>query len=377
MYYYVSLLSPLQCDIMKLDRVQITQFRNLSSVAFSPSPSLTIIRGVNGSGKSSLIEALYYLGFGRSFRTNKHASVIQHGEENFSVFAACKNEEGNRLNIGLQRNRSETFTCSINGEHSNRLSDLVSLVPLQLFTPQSTDLIIGSPSERRRFCDWGLFHVKHSFQNLANQYGKYLKHRNALLKQQANLCASENQYWEAKFVELGEIITEIRQHYVDELIPIFKQYSREFLPNFEVDLSYYKGWEKDVSLSESLVKKRDYDGKIGHTSSGPHKADLRLKVNGVNAQELLSRGQLRMAVAALQMSQTKRFNSSTNRKSIFLLDDVGAELDADKRQQFIDGLLKMDTQVFVTAIESSQLEFIEKYNEKKLFHVEHGSVKEE
>ena len=104
---------------------------------------------------------------------------------------------------------------------------------------------------------------------------------------------------------------------------------------------------------------------------------IRLKINGVNAQELLSRGQLRMAVAALQMAQTELFNTLTNRKSIFLLDDVGAELDADKRELFIDGLLDMDTQVFVTAIESSQLEFIQKYNEKKMFHVEHGSVKEE
>ncbi len=205
----------------------------------------------------------------------------------------------------------------------------------------------------------------------------FLKHRNALLKQQAILSAPQNQYWESQFSELGESLSATRQEYVDTLTPIFKQYAQEFLPNFDVELSYYKGWEKDVGLSESLVKKREYDGKIGHTSSGPHKADLRLKVNGVNAQELLSRGQLRMAVAALQMSQTKLFNKATQRKSIFLLDDVGAELDADKREQFIDGLLKMDTQVFVTAIESTQLAFIQKYNEKKMFHVEHGSVKEE
>ena len=362
---------------MKLDQVQITQFRNLSSVSFTPSPSLTIIRGVNGSGKSSLIEALYYLGFGRSFRTNRHSSVIQHDKDSFSVFALCLNEDGEKLKLGFQRSRADTFTCSIDGEHSSKLSDLVSLVPVQLFTPQSTDLIIGSPAERRRFCDWGLFHVKHQFQSLANQYGKFLKHRNALLKQQANLAAPENQYWESQFAELGEAMTETRQEYVTSLTPVFKEYAQEFLPTFDVELSYYKGWEKDVSLSESLVKKREYDGKIGHTSSGPHKADLRLKVNGVNAQELLSRGQLRMAVAALQMSQTKLFNSATQRKSIFLLDDVGAELDADKREQFIDGLLEMDTQVFVTAIESSQLAFIQKYNEKKMFHVEHGSVKEE
>lgn len=362
---------------MKLDSVQLTNFRNLSSVKFSPSSSLTVIRGVNGSGKSSIMEALYYLGFGRSFRTNKHGAVIQNDTNAFSVFASGIDESGDVLKIGINRGRDETFTVSVNGERSTRLSDLVSLVPIQLFTPQSTDLIIGSPSERRKFCDWGLFHVEHKFQTLSNQYAKFLKHRNALLKQQANLASPQYQYWEQCFVEAGEKFTEYRISYIEKLTPLFHKYASSFLPDFEISLSYYKGWEKDACLSESVVKKREYDGKIGHTSSGPHKADIKLKVDGVNAQELLSRGQLRMAVAALQMAQTELFNVLTHRKSIFLLDDVGAELDADKREQFIDGLLQMDTQVFVTAIESAQLSFIQKYNEKKMFHVEHGSVKEE
>jgi len=362
---------------MKLDSVQLTNFRNISSAKLEPSPSLTVIQGVNGSGKSSLVESVFYLGFGRSFRTSKHASVIKTGESGFSVFASCTNEKREKLTLGFQRSRDDSFTCSVNGAHSNKLSDLVSLVPVQLFTPQSTDLILGSPSERRKFCDWGLFHVEHQFQQVSTQYAKFLKHRNALLKQQADLTLSQNQYWETCFVETAQRLHGYRIDYVEKLRPIFCKYVQEILSGYEVTLSYYQGWEKDASLSESLVKKREYDGKIGHTSSGPHKADLRLKVNGVNAQELLSRGQLRMAVAALQMAQTELFNTLTDRKSIFLLDDVGAELDADKRELFIDGLLHMDTQVFVTAIESSQLEFIQKYNEKKMFHVEHGSVKEE
>ena len=362
---------------MKLDKVQLTNFRNISSASLSPSPALTIIRGINGSGKSSLVESIFYLGFGRSFRTNKHTSVIKSEEEEFSVFATCRSEKGETLKVGFQRRRNDTFTCSINGEHSNKLSDLVSLVPVQLFTPQSTDLILGSPSERRRFCDWGLFHVEHDFQKLSVQFSKFLKHRNALLKQQSDLSAPQNLYWEQCFLERAEALSLKREEYILKLAPIFRKYATTFLPEYEVSLNYHKGWEKDASLAQSLVKKREYDGKIGHTTSGPHKADIKLKVNGVNAQELLSRGQLRMAVAALQMAQTELFNTLTNRKSIFLLDDVGAELDADKRELFIDGLLDMDTQVFVTAIESSQLEFIQKYNEKKMFHVEHGSVKEE
>lgn len=362
---------------MKLDRVQLTDFRNIKSADFTPSRSLSLISGKNGSGKSSVIEALYYLGYGRSFRTNKHESAIQHDAERFSIFTRCTNDSGEQSAVGLQRSRHEQFMCSINGNHSHRLADLVSLIPVQLFTPQSTDLIIGSPGERRRFIDWGLFHVEHQFNLMFQTFQKLLKTRNALLKRQANIDSPENAYWEQQFITVGEHLNTQRKDYVSRLQPIFNAICSEFLPEFSLEISYYKGWEKDASLTDSLLRKREYDSKVGYTTSGPHKSDLRFKVDGSLAQEILSRGQLRMAVAALQLSQTKLFQQETNRKSIFLLDDVGAELDIDKRERFIDGLIAMDTQLFVTAIEREQLEFIDKYKDKKMFHVEHGHVKEE
>lgn len=362
---------------MKLDKVQLTHFRNISSATLQPSKRLTVITGRNGSGKSSVLEAIFYLGFGRSFRTKKHQSVIRHEQDGFSVFASGINEAGETLKVGLERLISDAFTCSVNGEHSHRLSDLVSLIPVQLFTPQSTDLILGSPSERRKFIDWGLFHVEHSFHLLFQTYTKLLRQRNALLKQQQPLNQPQYAYWQEQLVATGEKLNLQRQGYVEALKPVFNSICSEFLPEFSVEISYHKGWEKGASLAEALNKKSEYDARVGHTSVGPHKADLRFKVNGINAQEILSRGQLRMAVAALQLSQTALFSKQTSRKSIFLLDDVGAELDLDKRERFIDGLLSMDTQVFVTAIEKQQLNFVDKYNEKKMFHVEHGHVAEE
>lgn len=362
---------------MKLDKVQLTDFRNLKQIEFKPARSLSLISGKNGSGKSSIIEALYYLGYGRSFRTNKHESVIQHDTDRFSIFSRCTDEAGETSSIGLQRSRHEQFTCSIDGIHSHRLADLVSLIPVQLFTPQSTDLIIGSPGERRRFIDWGLFHVEHQFNLQFQTFQKLLKTRNTQLKRQVNIDSPENAYWEQQFVIIGDHLTNKRKNYVSRLQPIFNAICGDFLPEFSVEISYYKGWEKGASLTESLLRKREYDSKVGYTTSGPHKSDLRFKVDGSLAQEVLSRGQLRMAVAALQLSQTKLFQQETDRKSIFLLDDVGAELDVEKRERFIDGLVAMDTQLFVTAIEREQLSFISKYKDKKMFHVEHGNVKEE
>ncbi len=362
---------------MKLAQVQISNFRNISSAKLDLSPSLSVIRGKNGSGKSSLLEALYYLGYGRSFRTNKHESVIKDDEPRFSVFAKCNVNADSHIRVGLERTRNNEATCSINGEHSKRLADLVSLVPLQLFTPQSTDLLVGTPSERRRFIDWGLFHVEQSYQQQTKIYSSLLKQRNALLKQGSDLTRPEYTFWSEKLNDAAEIIDALRKGYIDALYPYFKSIMEQFLPEFSVEIAYYRGWEKQLSFKEALVKKAEYDAKVGYTSVGPHKGDLKLKVNNTFAQEMLSRGQLRMTVAALQLAQTQLFAAQSGRQSIFLLDDIGAELDSIRREKFLTSLLNTDTQVIVTAIVDEQIDFVENYNDKKMFHVEHGVVKEE
>ncbi len=362
---------------MKLAQVQISNFRNISSAKLDLSPSLSVIKGRNGSGKSSLLEAIYYLGYGRSFRTNKHESVIKDNEQRFSVFAKCDVDADSQIRVGLQRSKTNDADYSVNGEHSKRLSDLVSLVPVQLFTPQSTDLLVGTPSERRRFIDWGLFHVEQSYQQQAKVYSSLLKQRNALLKQGSDLNKPEYTFWSDKLNEAAGIIDSLRHAYIDSLYPYFKSIMEQFLPEFSVEIAYYRGWEKQLTFKEALIKKYDFDAKLGYTSVGPHKGDLKLKVNNSYAQEMLSRGQLRMTVAALQLAQTQLFTAQTKRQSIFLLDDIGAELDNIRREKFLTSLLNTDTQVIVTAIVDEQIDFVENYNDKKMFHVEHGVVKEE
>lgn len=361
---------------MKLDKVQIRHFRNIDDLSLIANQKLNVFIGDNGSGKSSILEALHYLGFARSFRTQKHKNVIKHGKSGFTVFCSANIEINRQQKFGISRFADDSCLVNIDGVKSRKATDLVSFLPVQVFTPQSSDLLLGAPKLRRRYLDWLLFHVEQSFNQDVQTYTKALKHLNALYKKaQADDSA---EYWIQLLSAKGEAVSLNRQSLVDnQLIALINANLTEFLPEFSFEISYYRGWEKNHSLAEALAKNRQRDQRYGFVSVGPHKADLKIKIQGINAHEILSRGQLRMLVAAMQLAQTQYLHSQTGKTSIFLLDDIGAELDRDKREVFISRLSTADTQLFVTAIDIKQLEFLENYNDKKVFHVEHGQVREE
>jgi DNA replication and repair protein RecF len=361
---------------MKLDKVQISHFRNINDLSLTAHESLNVFLGANGSGKSSILEALHYLGFARSFRTHKHKSVISHDQPGFTVFCSALIEDGIQQKFGISRLSNDSCIVNINGHKSSRATDLASYLPIQIFTPQSSDLLLGAPKLRRRYLDWLLFHVEQSFNLDFQVYSKCLKHLNALYKSYQPKQGLG--YWSDILCEKGESISSKRTNLLnDHLIQLINANLKEFLPEFSFEISYYRGWEKGYSLMDAVLKNRQRDQKNGFLSVGPHKADLRIKTQGVNAHEVLSRGQLRMLVAGMQLAQTQYLHAQTDKTSIFLLDDVGAELDEEKRKVFISRLNTSDTQLFVTAIDIKQLEFLENYNDKKVFHVEHGQVREE
>lgn len=365
---------------MKLDLLQVTDFRNLEPLKLDLSPQLNVFRGINGSGKSSILEAVHFLGFGRSFRTTKHKHVIQHGKNKFSVFCRCYNQEQGELRYGLSRSVNGEVVCNVNGEKSQKVSDLVSQLPVQIFTPQSTDLIIGSPKQRRKFLDWGLFHVEHSFYSLNATYQRLLKQRNSLLRSLAKKRSNqvdEVLFWDKQLVTAGEALNELRNAYVTSLRPYLSTNLSHFMTEFLPEISYHRGWENGLTFAESLAKKFEADRRYGFTSVGPHKADVIVKIRQSPAAEVLSRGQLRMLVAAMQLSQTHLLAAKTGKQSVFLLDDVGAELDEKRRKEFVEALIESGAQLLVTAIEAQQMEFAGHYSKKKMFHVEHGHVKEE
>ncbi|WP_026376036.1 DNA replication/repair protein RecF [Aestuariibacter salexigens] len=369
---------------MKLHSLQISDFRNLSNIDINLDPSLNVFVGVNGSGKSSLLEAIHYLGYGRSFRSSKHHSVIQHGKSKFVVHAKMEDVINNKMfSTGLSRSDKDDVTVSINGYKDMRLADLVSLIPIQIFTPQSSDVVIGAPGLRRKFLDWVVFHVEHSFNEQVGYFNKALKQRNALLKgiqRSGNLAESDRQqidYWTQAITTYGNALDEARRACFDRLKPYFLRNFERFITEFSVEISYHRGWQEGSDLYDELQGRMHTDLKYGYTSIGPQKCDLLIKADGMPAAEILSRGQLRMLVAALQLSQSEFLSNSSRKQTLFLLDDISAELDESKRETFVDMLLACGSQLMLTAIDNDQLAFLRKHKNKKMFHVEHGQVNEE
>lgn len=355
---------------MHIKRVDISQFRNLQSTSFTPSPSLTIINGSNGSGKSSILEALHFIATGSSFRTNRLINVIKQDSNCFTLFAELSNALTHR--IGLKRCRDLNHQTRLDGNELSRRSELVQLLPLQVISPESISLLLEGSEGRRNFIDWALFHVEHSFHHHLTSYVRALKQRNALLK-----TGLSNQYalWDAQLSEHGEIIDAMRKEYIQNITPVFNGFIEFLLPNLKLDITYRCGWPIEVTLMEALTTSIESDLRLKHTTVGPHRGDMSVKCDGIKAAELLSRGQLKLVVIALKLAQIKLLRTSSEKSPIILIDDLAAELDIEHRALLMNTVKQFSAQVFLTTPDLTLIDY-SGWSDRKVFHVEHGQIKE-
>ncbi|WP_028865003.1 DNA replication/repair protein RecF [Psychromonas aquimarina] len=356
---------------MSLAKLAIHQFRNINSAELNFNRKINLIVGANGSGKTSLLEAIHFLGLGRSFRTHLTNRVIAHDHKEFILYSEFNNE-GMSVPVGLQKSKTGDTLLKINGSHAKKLAALTQYLPLQLITPESYALLSGSPKNRRAFLDWGVFYHEPLFYNNWARIKRLLKQRNAALKQ----CKTYNelQVWDNELCLLSDEISRQRQAYFDLLIPLINQTIADFLPDFSITSQFFCGWDKNnKSLQDYLTANFNRDKQLGYTTAGPQKADIRFKINGLPVNDVLSRGQLKLLVYALRLAQGLFLNSFNNKQCVFLIDDFSSELDQNRQQILAKHISNSDAQVFISVIEKNDIETLFG-QERTVFHVEHGKI---
>ena len=355
---------------MYLSRLDVLQVRNLKNVQISWHPGANIIYGANGSGKTSLLEAIYLLGRGRSFR-HRDLRVVVNQDSDELVVAARVEREGYSQQLGIKRTAQGRFEARLDGESLQSAVQLVKQLPLQLIDAHSFTLLEGGPLQRRQFLDWGVFHVEHGYTNLWRRFQKALKQRNQLLRH-GRIDKDQLRIWTAELIPLSEQITHYRKQYLVELNRQVVAVAECFDGLGILDIEYRPGWDVQRSLEEVMAADELRDVATGKTNHGAHKADIRVKVDGVAAAERLSRGQIKLLVYALKLAQGMHFQEKTGQPCLFLLDDLPAELDYEHRGQVVSCLNGLGCQYFMTGVDKSDFTGLVVGIDHQMFHMEHG-----
>ena len=351
---------------MLIKTLKIENLRNLREVDITPNPKLNVLFGGNGAGKTSVLEALVVLSRGRSFRTTQADDLTGVSGKTFRVFSEIEDKEKKICRLGLERS-GKHWRARKDGADLTQLSQLSRALPLVLMEPNSHLLVSGPPEVRRKYLDWGMFHVERAFLDTYRRYSKILKQRNAALRsRQPGVLDSIDEV----ISNLGVNLTQMREKHTRAVMLQVRKTLEQLSPGLaKVRLEYEKGWKKD-SLKKALYDSRESDIIRGATGAGPHRADISMTLEGSSAKSLLSRGEQKILSAALLLSQAEIFRAN-GIVPIILMDDLASEFDQVYFESVLRKTRETGCQIWITGTGD-----YDSRDECTLFHVEHGMVRE-
>jgi len=347
---------------VSLATLKISQLRCLNEAELVLGPSLNLVYGANGSGKTSILEAAFMVGRGRSFRTRHTDSLIARQVDHLTLFAQTENPAHR---IGFEYRRDEAYTARLDGRDVQSLAELPGAFFVEVIDPEIHRLVEGAPAERRRWLDWGVFHVEPAFLEHWTRFSRALRQRNAALRQDL-----DPRPWEADLIAHGEKVAELRGQWFDGLRPYW-QTAIHRLSGLELDLSYYRGWSVDRHLADVLAEGWARDRERGATQGGPQRADVLLRLGGKAARESLSRGQQKLVASAMVLALLQRLRDQQVTPPTLLLDDPAAELDHERLAALVELVTELKCQLLITSLSPDLSIFGQP---EHVFHVEQGSV---
>lgn len=356
---------------MFITRLNIQRVRNLKAVALQQLQPFNVFYGQNGSGKTSVLEAIHLLATGRSFRTHIPKHYIQNEMADAIVFAQSNSEK-----IGMQKLLSGEQHIKVNGDSVATQGQLAKILPLQLIDPLSTDIIDHGAKPRRQLLDWLMFHVEPDFYHAWQYYSRALKQRNSLLKTKRHLTLQDLEPWNQMLSEYGEILHSQRVEIVQQWQTYFQRDLKQLLPDLSIEMEYFAGFHIEQGLSADLTQYHQKDIERRYTEYGPHRADLKFKTATGEANVVFSRGQKKLLIMALKLSQIAMLHAF-NKETVVLLDDVTAELDLTAQQRLIERLSQLGSQVFMTTLDhQAVVNHLQSLSiSYQMFNVENGQVK--
>ena len=354
---------------MHLSKLRAQSLRLFQNLDLGLSPGINVFIGDNGAGKTSILEAADVLSRGKSFRAAHISEVIQRGQDNLMIAAEIVNGSDQAVQMGVAKGASQT-QLRLNQQNVTKWSALTENLPLLAIHPESYQLITGGPGERRKYLDWGLFHVEPQFKKLWSDYARGLKQRNYCLRMQR---FQEAKQWHHVLNDSGEAITNLRTSYITEIAPIVQVIAANLGVNDAILFEFKPGWDTQRSLDSLLDEELIKADKPYSTQYGPHRADLAMYWKGAKFAKTSSRGQQKILAIALKLAQAKHLFQKLQKASIYLIDELPAELDRDRCKKVLGLLAELNSQVLITSVSKEPVLALNN-QEINWFHVERGQV---
>jgi DNA replication and repair protein RecF len=360
----------LEHPLLKFERLQLRGLRCIEDASLEFAPGFNVLVGANGAGKTSVLEAVFLLSHGRSFRSGARDALLQRGSPGLSIFSTVRHQDGRLVRLGLGREGSR-WDARVEGQDV-LIGQLVRECAVVCFEPGSHALIAGAAEERRRFLDWGVFHVEQEFLSAWRRYQRALKQRNSLLR--SDQLPDDGLYgpWELELGRSGEQIDRWRRAYLDALTVYLREQASALLPELgDMGLRYKPGWPEEGDLASTLAGQRRRDLAKGHTSNGPHRADWSISFEHAPQREHLSRGQEKLVALVCLLAQARLDAERRGEWPVVCLDDLASELDLAHQTAVIQRLEAVPAQVLITGTE---IPIPLRQVKAQVFHVEQGRL---